>query len=73
MTLPTVFLLLDEHPKQLMFVCPLCDHQNFTEPTPRLAWFKCQGCGISIDARDADLEVLTDHPAAAQTPAPPFP
>jgi hypothetical protein len=72
MTLPTLFLLLDEHPQQLMFICPCCEHQNFVESTLNLATLGCAACGLALDASEAELEVLTANPALTGTRNPPI-
>jgi hypothetical protein len=69
MTLNTLFLLLDEHPQQLMFICPCCEHQNFVESTLDLAALRCAACGLSLNASDAELEVLTANPAVMSAPS----
>jgi hypothetical protein len=69
MKLETVFLLVHEHPQQLMFVCPLCDRQNFTPPPKALTLFRCAGCGSALDAHDADLEILANEPHPDTQPA----
>ncbi|HVS72538.1 MAG TPA: hypothetical protein VHQ47_14880 [Phycisphaerae bacterium] len=68
MKLETIFLLLDEHPQKLMFICPACDHQNFTAPTRSLGDYRCEACGITLDAADAELEVLAHDPQPAAQP-----
>lgn len=68
MTLNTMFLLLDEHPQKLMFICPCCDHQNFIEATIEIGSLYCAGCGILVSGSDATLEVLTSNPVLTGPP-----
>ena len=59
MQVPFFFLMIDERPQQLMYLCPVCGHQNFTPATAELGALPCRQCGMQLDARLGDLEVLT--------------
>jgi hypothetical protein len=61
MKIDYLFLLPDEHPQQVMFLCPLCSRQNFADATAELESLHCRQCGIQGDASEARLEILPDQ------------
>jgi len=63
-----LFLLVDEKPQMLLFICPICERQNNTAATTDLAHMHCRGCGSQIDCSHFELEIL-----AGKKPADPPP
>jgi len=61
MQLTTLFLMPDERPQLLMYICPSCGGQNFAPAIADLTDFICRRCGIPVDATVADLEILADE------------
>jgi hypothetical protein len=58
MKLSLIFLMIDERPQQLMYVCPVCGHQNFIPAVAELNKLPCRACGMGLDATVGELEVL---------------
>jgi hypothetical protein len=58
MKLSLIFLMIDERPQQLMYVCPVCLHQSFIPATAELGSLPCRRCGVTLNGGDAELEVL---------------
>ena len=56
--LSLIFLMIDERPQQLMYVCPVCQHQSFIPSIAELEDLPCRRCGVALDGTAAELEVL---------------
>jgi transcription initiation factor IIE alpha subunit len=62
-----IFLLLDERPQRILFICPCCQQHNQFPAQHELECLLCQGCGITLDGSQAELEVLTRGNIAVET------
>ena len=56
MQIDTLFLMPDERPQTLMFVCPACERQSFLEATAQLEGMTCKNCGVAINGSKATIE-----------------
>ena len=68
MQIDTLFLMPDERPQTLMFVCPACERQSFQEATAQLEGMTCKNCGVAINGSKATIEILST-PADAPVPS----
>ena len=66
MKIDLLFLLPDEQPQKLMYVCPTCEGQNFLEVTTELELLRCASCGTTVDASEAELELLSNNTKPAE-------
>jgi hypothetical protein len=64
MKISMVYMLVDELPYRIQYICPVCERQNF-QPFPKeLDNLTCGHCRSVIDASAAEIQILSD-PASA--------
>ena len=59
MILKTVYLLTDERPHYILYICPVCTRENHDMTPYKLDKLSCRGCGAALDGSAAEICILS--------------
>ena len=59
MVVKTVYLLTDERPHHILYICPVCSRENHDMTPYKLDNLSCRGCGATLDGSAAEICVLS--------------